>query len=267
MDQTDFLLCRPEYFGVFYQINPWMDVKMPASNKIAMLQWTNLCRVLIEVGANLHFIPPQPGLPDMVFVANAGSMIRGKFIPSRFRWPQRQGEEPLYRDYIHGRSCAILPLSPSYFFEGEGDLLPFRNVYFAGYGIRSDKQAHEEIIKKMEVPIELLRLVNPNFYHLDTCFFPLDDRSALYYPPAFDVRSRKKIERFIPDAIAVGEEDALSFSCNGIRMGRHVLLNKATPALKSALFQRGFVAREVPAGEFIKAGGSVKCMVLSYTPP
>lgn len=262
VEDMNLLLCRPKYFGVHYEINPWMDMRRPARAKLAMKQWLNLCKTLKEVGAHLHFIPPRPGFPDMVFVANAGSFLGGKFVPSQFRWPQRRGEEPFFKNYIQGHFHRLFPLSTSSYFEGEGDLLPFRDIYFAGYGIRSEMGAHKEISKKMKLPMELLRLIHPRFYHLDTCFLPLDDHTALFYPPAFNTTSIKKIKRHVPDAIAVGHEDAFSFACNGFRIGKRIILHKASLSLKEALYQRGYVTCESAVGEFLKAGGSVKCMLL-----
>lgn len=258
------LLCRPKYFGIYYEINPWMSLTRSANGATALAQWKQLCQTLKQTGARLHFIAPRPGLPDMVFVANAGSIIKDQFILSRFRWPQRRGEEPFYCDYVKQLSQRVVPLSGDAFFEGEGDLLSVGRHYFAGYGIRSDAKAYEEISRKTKVPIELLRLVHPRFYHLDTCFFPLDDQSVLYYPPAFDAVSQEKIKRLIPDPVAVGRRDAFSFACNGIRIGREVIVHQATRSLKAALLERGLTTHEVPVGEFLKAGGSVKCMVLKF---
>lgn len=256
------LMCRPRYFGIHYEINPWMDVNRPADKGRAMRQWLNLCRALKVLGARLSFIPPHSGFPDMVFVANAGSIFGKRFIPSRFRWPERRGEEPFYRACMKRRGFRLMRLSTDSFFEGEGDLLPIGKTYFAGYGIRSQAAAHQEAARRMNLRLALLRLIHPHFYHLDTCLLPLSRRSALFYPSAFDAASRAKIKRHIPDAIPVSREDAFQLACNGICVGRTVLLHRASRALSAALHQRGFEVREAPVGEFLKSGGSVKCMLL-----
>lgn len=256
------LLCRPRYFGIRYEINPWMDVHRPANPQKAWRQWLNLCRALKALGARLSFIAPRPGLPDMVFVANAGSIFGKRFIPSQFRWPQRRGEEPFYRAYMKRRGFRLMRLSTDSFFEGEGDLLPLGKTYFAGYGIRSQAAAHQEAARRMSLRLVPLRLIHPHFYHLDTCLLPLNHRSALFYPPAFDTASRAKIKRYIPDAIPVSGEDAFQLACNGICVGRTLLLHRASRALKAALYLRGFQVRESPVGEFLKSGGSVKCLLL-----
>jgi N-dimethylarginine dimethylaminohydrolase len=40
-----------------------------------------------------------------------------------------------------------------------------------------------------------LELVNPRFYHLDTCFCPLAPGEALYYPDAFDAYGQRVLQR------------------------------------------------------------------------
>ena len=41
---------------------------------------------------------PVPGLPDLVFTANAGLVFRDLFLPSRFRFGVRQGESEHFED-------------------------------------------------------------------------------------------------------------------------------------------------------------------------
>jgi len=109
-----------------------------------------------------------------------------------------------------------------------------------------------------------LKLTDQRFYHLDTCFCPLEGGHVLYYPAAFDAASRAAIERLVPEArrIAVGEEDALAFACNAVAAGRTIVVNRATTAFVDALGRRGFEVVQTPLSEFMKAGGSAKCLTL-----
>lgn len=36
-------------------------------------------------------------------------------------------------------------------------------------------------------------LVDPKFYHLDTCFAPVDETTALWYPPAFSDNTKNEV--------------------------------------------------------------------------
>ena len=109
-----------------------------------------------------------------------------------------------------------------------------------------------------------LKLVDTRFYHLDTCFCPLEGGFLLYYPPAFDDDSRAEIERRVPAArrIAIAEEDALAFACNAVGIDSTVIVNRATPALARTLARDGFEVVQTPLSEFMKAGGSAKCLTL-----
>ena len=48
---------------------------------------------------------------------------------------------------------------------------------------------------------------------------------------------------------------------------RHVFLNRASSPLKTALTSAGFSVHEVDLSEFLKAGGSAKCLTLKLSEP
>ncbi len=58
--------------------------------------------------------------------------------------------------------------------------------FIAGYRFRSDVRSHQWIGERLGVEVLPLELIDPRFYHLDTCFCPLAPDLALYYPGAFD---------------------------------------------------------------------------------
>ena len=88
------LMCPPDHFEIAYVINPWMEGHFAnTDNSLAHRQWQAL-RDAIEKHAKVLLQPPERGLPDLVFTANAG-LVRGKkAIVSRFRSTERRGEEP-----------------------------------------------------------------------------------------------------------------------------------------------------------------------------
>jgi len=108
-----------------------------------------------------------------------------------------------------------------------------------------------------------VKLVNPRFYHLDTCFCPLDDRSALWHPEAFDAGGREGLSNLVPDLIEVPEREAWRFACNAVVLGKDVVLPDGCPETSDALRTRSFRPHEIPMSEFIKAGGACKCLVLN----
>ena len=98
---------------------------------------------------------------------------------------------------------------------------------------------------------------------LSTCFFPIDGRRALYYPPAFTEASRARLAEAFDDLIEAPEADPLRFSCNTLLVDGTVVVNTGCDATVAALEARGYACLATSTDEFIKAGGSVKCLVLT----
>jgi N-dimethylarginine dimethylaminohydrolase len=65
----------------------------------------------------------------------------------------------------------------------------------------------------------------------------------------------------------VDTADAGNFACNAVNIGDQVVLNKASDPLKARLMLAGFAVHEVELSEFLKAGGSAKCLTLKLTEP
>lgn len=257
------LMCPPEFYGVEYEINPWMHREQPVSLPRARAQWDELRRVLRDdLGADVAEIPAHPGVPDLVFTANAGLAVGKTFVLSRFRFAQRRHEEPLFRLWFAERGYQVHELPDDLYFEGEGDAFPVGENLWAGYHFRSDVRSHQLVADVFGLRALSLRLTDARFYHLDTCFCPLDARTVAYYPPAFDEYACRVIQEHFPEQIEVSEEDALRFGCNAVVVGRDVVLNTGSAGLERRLADHGFVPHPVDVGEFIKAGGATKCLVL-----
>jgi N-dimethylarginine dimethylaminohydrolase len=237
---------------------------------VAKQQWRSLYDAISDHAA-VRLVLPQPSSPDMVFTANAG-LVRGtRFITSRFRYPERQNEEPYFADWFADRGYDVSLMPRDVPFEGAGDALFDRGTacLWMAHGHRSIAAAPRIIAQRLGVDVVTLKLVDERFYHLDTCFCPLDGGWLMYFPNAFDEPSRALIEARVPESrrIAIGEEDALAFACNAVNIDSIVIVNRATAALVRALAQRGFEVLQTPLSEFMKAGGSAKCLTLRLDEP
>ena len=206
------------------------------------------------------------GVPDLVFTATAAVIYRGAAILSNFRCLERRPESAHFAEWLAADCFAVHSLPEGVFFEGAGDALFERGREFlwAGHGFRSHESAKPFLEKWTGVEVQLLRLQDPRFYHLDTCFCPLEGGHLLYFSKAFDAASNAAIEARFPSdqRFDVGEEDATSFACNAVNVGRQVILNRASDPLKDWMRDRGFQVTETCVSEFMKAGGATKCLSL-----
>ena len=257
-------MCRPTHYTIAYEINPWMSRRRQANRAQALAQWQRLYRLLAQtLRVGVRLLPPRPGVPDLVFTANAGLVHGRTFIRSNFRFPQRQREEPIVERHFQRAGFRVVRLDPQVDFEGEGDALWMNGNLVLGFRFRSDAPAHEILARLVGARVLPIELTDDRFYHLDTCFCPLDARRALWFPRAFDRYGRKVIETLAAEPLAVSEADARHFVCNAIVIGQAVVVQSGLSAgLRRRLERWGFRVYPVDLSEFLKAGGSAKCLVL-----
>lgn len=260
------LVCAPDYFRIDYEINPWMRRTNAVVADAAARQWQGLMKILEQrLGVALERMKPVPGLPDLVFTANAGVVSGRRAALSRFRHPERQQEEAHFETWFREHGYDLLILDKDCFFEGAGDLLGFPDGWFGGYRQRSDIRAFPRLSEWFQREIIPLELIDSRFYHLDTCFCPLSGGELLYFPPAFDEYGRRAIaERTSADRLLpVKEPEALKFACNAVCIGKDVVLPADCPETVRLLESRGYRGHPVPLHEFMKSGGSAKCLTLA----
>lgn len=256
-----YLMCRPTYFDVSYSINPWMQPDKPVDSTLALAQWERIREVYTGLGHEVACIDPLPGYPDMVFAANGATVVEGRVLLARFRYPQRAGEAEAYHAWFAANGYRAVH-RPRLVNEGEGDLLTIGRRILAGSGFRSEAGAKAEARAYLGVEVVGLTLVDPRFYHLDTALAVLSDDEIMYFPEAFSPGSRALLERLYPDALLASEDDALVFGLNAVSDGRHVVLPEPATVLAAALAARGFEPIGVDVSELVKAGGAVKCCTL-----
>lgn len=271
-----YLMCNPQHFAVTYSINPWMNPAAwaesgAALHAIAGQQWDGLHRALIRHGASVEVLEPAPGLPDLVFTANAAVVLDGKALLARFRHPERRCEEPIYAEGFQalkerGLIDNVIEMPGDVVLEGAGDCLwdARRGLFWMGSGFRSDKRAAAVIDDTFGVACVPLDLADPSFYHLDTAFCPLPCGGVIYHPGAFTEDARAAIElRVAPaDRIALDPADAALFAANAVCVGRVIVISSCSEALRRTLEQRGYTVITTLLNAFLRSGGSACCLTL-----
>jgi N-dimethylarginine dimethylaminohydrolase len=281
-DAHKVLLCHPQWFEVIDEKNVHMKGQKGNIDKAkALLQWEKLVYAYKKISidgalSEVSILPGVQGLEDMVFAANQTFPFidqRGqkKVIISNMKHPNRQKEVVYYQQFFENKEYEILHLPKAFLFEGMGDLLKIPGQYrcLCGHGFRTAHEtiSHLEIATDYEIiPLEL---INPNFYHLDTCISIIDADTVLYTPSAFSVASREKLKQLFTQCIEVPEKEA----AQGFALNMHVL---GSENKKSAILQEGNTQTElilkqlnvdviaVDTSEYIKSGGSVFCLKMMY---
>ena len=258
------LMCRPEHFTVVYRINPWMDPAAPTDTGLALAQWQVLHDTFVGLGYDVQLIDPIEGLPDMVYAANGGFVIDGIAYGAKFTYAERQPEGPAYMEWF--RAAGLDVREPVEVNEGEGDFLLVGDAILAGTGFRSHSRSHEELAAIFGREVVTLRLVDPNFYHLDTAVAVLDptpgQEHIAYLPSAFDEASVALLQARFPDAIIVNETDAAVLGLNSFSDGYHVVIASRATDFERQLREHGYHPIGVDLSELLLGGGGVKCCTL-----
>ena len=260
-----FLMCSPEWYDVGYVINPWMAGNLHRSSRdSAFTQWKRLYGALKEI-ADVKLMHPKAGSPDMTFVAHGAVVNHGVAAVSSFAHAQRQPEEAPLRQWLESAGYLIWETPRETAFEGEGDALfdAAGQTLWAAHGARTCRYSHRHVADAWHVKVISLHLVDPRFYHLDTCFAPLAGGHLLYFPEAFDAASLAAIEEKYAPAmrIALTEREATRFGCNVINAGTDVLMH-ACAGVAQRLRSLGYRVTELELGEFVRGGGAAKSLAL-----
>lgn len=259
------LLCPPKNYDIEYEINPWMHVENKVNQKRVAGEFAALKKIYASLGVEMLEIEQGKGLPDMVYAANLGSPHDQTFIVANFKYNQRKGESAHAEKYFKNLGFDIEKLPGDIAFEGQGDLLYTSGKYFFGWGKRSDYEAKKYLEKFLKTEIVDFKLVNPYYYHLDTCFAPLDCDTVAINPESFTREGLEKIPKSFKNIITVGKKDNNLIACNLVCVGKQIIIAKGiTNELKDAFSRFGYTTVEVPMDEYRKGGGSVKCLTLEF---
>jgi N-dimethylarginine dimethylaminohydrolase len=274
--QPRFLMCPPRFFAVSYSINPWMDPNAWTGSAASLhaqadQQWNSLRRVIKGLGAEVNTFDPMPGLPDLVFTANAAVVLDRKAVLARFRHGERRDEEPVFDAAfrmlkVRGLIDDIIELPADVMLEGAGDCIydARRGLFWLGCGFRSDAAAAGPIEEVLGLRCVTLPLADPRFYHLDTALCLLPCGGVIYYPQAFTPAALAAIHDHVAaaDRIELSQSDAARFAANAVCIEHAIVLSSCGHGLRGKLERRGYAVIETPLDVFQKSGGSACCLTL-----
>ena len=265
----------PDFFEVSYAINPWMDpgqwsLDAKRLTRDARSGWSALKAQYETLGARVEIQPAVRGLPDLVFTANCALVLDGKVLLARYLKSERAGEEAPGRRlfeqlHLRGEVDSLHETPPGVFFEGAGDAIfdAGRGIMWLGHGQRSSLQTRATVEQVFGIPTLALELVDPRFYHLDTCFCLLSGGEVLVYLPAFSAAGCAQIQAVAGNQlIEVGSDDALHLGVNSVCIGEDVIMCHCSEPTRQALAARGYRVHRVALGSFNRSGGAAYCLTL-----
>jgi N-dimethylarginine dimethylaminohydrolase len=273
------LMCNPEYFDIVDVKNVHMEGNIGVLDKaLAKKQWEDLKAIyqsFVTEGIleEVYTIPGGKDCEDMVFTANQSFpwILNNEkvVVMSKMRHESRQREVPYFETFYKSKGYKILHLQEAKLFEGMGDTIPHygKRLLYGGYGHRSDITAYKEIATMLQVPVVTLELVDERFYHLDTCFIPINEETVLLCPVAFSNDGLAALKKLFKNVIEVPVEEAETFFAlnahciNDQKTGKKkAVLHPGSTFTKNALIQYGYEVIETNTSEYMKSGGSVFCM-------
>jgi N-dimethylarginine dimethylaminohydrolase len=298
------LMGDPTHFSVKGGANPHTRTRWGTRRAVdrakAQRQWARLEGVLTDLGVRVLVVPPDPGLPGLVYPANAGFLsdvdaekpLAEKTFYLANLLPTRAGEKAHYRRVLEAAGFRCAEIDPAYRMEGEADFFPVAGRYVLThgrierqrfvpalawppwrrvYGFRTDARV-EPLLAEIVAPHPVLRieLVDEAHYHGDTalCAFGPRREHLLAWRPALAPGAWERLAAAFPDAlIPLTDADAACYAANSFALTQDGQSHLVMPAgvsgrLQSQVRERGVNPVVVDVSEFLKkGGGSVKCMI------
>ena len=121
------------------------------------------------------------------------------------------------------------------YFEGAGDALFCGDTLFAGYRIRSDIGGHQQLGDLLGCRVIPLELVDPRFYHLDTCFCPLAARRGDLLSAGLRRLRPRVLARVVGELIAVARPRPAASPATRWWWAGRVITNTGCPELHREL--------------------------------
>ncbi|MCB9044658.1 MAG: amidinotransferase [Chitinophagales bacterium] len=276
------LMCSPDHFDIVDVKNVHMQGNIGVTDKEQMWeQWNSLKQAYDNLHSKgileeVSVIPGAEGCEDMVFCANQTFPWRMHdgtevVVMSRMRHESRRREVPYFEAFFKAKGFTPLQFKNVEMFEGMGDVIPHphKRLLYGGYGHRTTSEAYEELSQMLQAPVVALELINPKFYHLDTCFVPLSVNSVMLCKEAFTTDGLEMVQQLFEKVYYIPEQEAEdyfslnahAFESNGEKTA---ILQKGSTVTVKALKAEGFNVIEIETSEFMKSGGSVFCLKMMY---
>ena len=233
-----FVLAQPCFVSDKIENNIWMKAAKgkeaePINVEKFMGEWYEFYK-LLSADSLVYLLPPTKGLQDLVYVNSFVYLphIKDKdvIVLSNFTAEGRAGEEQVAGKFLGsmGYECVSSP----YKFEGFPELKWLRdNIYFGGYGFRTDLEFHKWVEKEYDCQVIKIQETDEYCYHLDCNLFVLNNDNAIVCTETIDKATIKEIEG-VCNIFPVTDDDVYEDACNIIRVGELLIAASSIQNMK-----------------------------------
>ena len=224
----------------------------PIDVERAVAQHRAYCDLLSELGARVVVLPPDPSLPDAVFVEDTAVVVEGGAVITLPGAESRRPETVAVADVLRRH----LPVE---FMQGPGtldggDVMHVGRTLYVGRTARTDDEG----------AAELRRLLAPHGYEVRQVGVHgcLHFKSGCSYVGRGTVlANREWIDAGeLTDVEILDVPPAEPWGANTVVVGDTVVVSSAYPETARVLESRGFAVRTLDVAEFHKAEGGLSCL-------
>lgn len=276
------LMSGVEHFAV-EELNPYSFSDNQPSLVEAKQEYSELQAIFEQAGIEITHVGAPEGCQDGIYTAN-WALCLGRTALMANLPNMRQAETPYATQQLKNLGYEIETLPHSIKFSGQGDALVCGNKIFAGYGYRTDLDAHEFIKKltaKEVISLQTVPAMNESgqpiinnvtgwpdsfFYDIDLALAVINDNLVAWCPEAFTPASQELMKDVDVQKIEVSLEEAVGgFACNLLSTGETVVMSDQAPELEQQLRNEGFKVVTPKMNELSKGGGYIRCTTLTLS--
>jgi N-dimethylarginine dimethylaminohydrolase len=262
MYNRDLLMCRPKFFRILHQINPYMDPRVQPNAKELKTEYNEIVESHLAAGRKVRFLDPAPDEPDMTYTANQALVRAHKAVLGNLP-PERAGETKFMRKWLESAGFEVIDCP--YRFSGQGDAIPTgTGAVIKGRQWRSDPKSDDFIKDALGYEIIPIHTVSDAWYDDDLVFGAIKPGLIAVAWDALDEASQKLLRaRTDLQYIDVSLGEAKNFACNLVSDGRTVVMPQGGPRLAAELRRRGLTVVERSIAQLKLGGGAIRCTTLA----
>jgi dimethylargininase len=204
------------------------------------------------MGLQVVSLPPEPELPDAVFVEDSAIVLNELAILGATAVPSRALELASVREFLSTHR-EVRSLGPGARFEG-GDVVRHESRLYVGHSSRTCRTAIDrlqEILSPYGYDVRPVKV--SGCLHLSTGASSLGRNTVLVNPDWVDASAFEQCE-----VVAIPADEP--WAANTLAIDGAVLMPEGFPQTRALLEQRGFKVYTTDISEFMKAEAGVTCL-------